>query len=90
MDPFILKKPHITEKTNDLNKIGRYVFMVASSATKQEIKKAVKTIYGVEPVKVRTIRGATKTRRFGNRKGTEHGYKKAIVTLKEGQKIDIT
>ena len=89
MNSFILQKPHVTEKTGDLEKIGRYVFMVAPSATKNEIKKAVKAIYKVDAVKVRTIHRPAKSKRFMNRRGVAHGYKKAIIELKAGQKIDI-
>jgi large subunit ribosomal protein L23 len=89
-NPFIIQRPHITEKATDLEKIGRYVFMVAPSATKNEIKKAVKEIYKVDAVKVRTIVRPTRTKRFMNRRGTDQGYKKAIVELKPGQKIDLT
>jgi large subunit ribosomal protein L23 len=89
MNHFILQRPHITEKATDLNKIGRYVFMVAPSATKNEIRKAVKEIYKVDAVKVWTIRKPATTRRYMNHRSTDQGYKKAIVMLKKGQKIDI-
>ena len=85
----VVKKPYVTEKSTDLNKIGKYVFIVESSATKTEIKKSFKRIYGVEAVSVRTIRQAGKKRRFKNVTGIQPGHKKAIVTLKKGQSIDI-
>lgn len=89
MTEFIIKKPHITEKATELNKIGKYVFIVESSATKNEIKKTLKKIYGVEAVKIRTVSGHPKQKRFKNARSVQTGYKKAIVTLKKGQKIDI-
>jgi large subunit ribosomal protein L23 len=88
-DIFIIKKPWVTEKATDLNKIGKYVFMVKSKATKSEIKKAVKELYRVEVEDVNTIRRSGKPKRFRNVRGRTEGYKKAIVTLKAGQKIDI-
>ncbi|MDP2598977.1 MAG: 50S ribosomal protein L23 [Candidatus Liptonbacteria bacterium] len=89
MDPFIIKKPWITERATDLSKIGQYVFLVKNSATKPEVKKAVKDIYKVDPVSVNIVRRPIKHKRMGAIKGIRRGYKKAIVTLKKGQKIDI-
>ena len=86
---FLIKKPHITEKSTELNKIGKYVFIVEPSATKNEIKKALKKIYGVDVVNIQTVSRSPKKKRFKNVRGVQMGYKKAIVTLKEGQKIDI-
>lgn len=86
---FIIKRPHITEKATDLSNIGKYVFMVEPSATKNEVKKAVKKIYGVDVVKVQTITRQSRKKSSRNRKGAKPGYKKAIVGLKEGQKIEI-
>lgn len=89
MNNFAIKKPHITEKSTDLNAIGKYVFIVEPSATKNEIKKALKKIYSVDVVKIQTITRPTKEKKFRSRAGIKAGYKKAIVTLKEGQKIEI-
>lgn len=86
---FLIKKPYITEKSTDLNKIGKYVFIVEPSATKNEVKKALKKIYGVDVVKIQTVSGPPKKKRFKNVRSVQMGYKKAIVTLKAGQKIDI-
>jgi len=86
---FIIRKPHITEKATDLNTIGKYVFMVEPSATKNEIKKALKKIYSVDVVKIQTITRPAKEKKFRSRAGIKTGYKKAVVTLKEGQKIEI-
>lgn len=86
---FIIKRPHITEKSTDLSNIGKYVFMVEPSATKNEVKKAIKKIYNVDVVKIQTITRPSKMKRFRNKKGIEPGYKKAVVGLKKGQKIEI-
>ncbi len=88
-DPLLITRPHITEKSGDLNARGKYVFMVKLYATKPEVKKAVKDVYGVDAVSVRIIRTPGKTKRFRGLPHRTGGLKKAIVTLKEGQKIDL-
>ncbi len=74
MDTFIIKRPLITERSTDLNKLGKYVFLVADSATKPEIKKAVKAIYKVDPISVNIVRKPAKKKRMGNFKGHQKGY----------------
>lgn len=88
-DVFIIKEPHIAEKATALNAIGKYVFLVAPGATKQEVKKAVKELYRVDATAVNIVNLPGKTRRYRGKKGKRSGVKKAVVTLKEGQKIDI-
>ena len=88
--PFLIKKPWVTEKSGMMNAEGKYTFMVQDHATKPEIKKAVKEIYKVDVVAVNVVNRPPKTKSSGRgRKGTKEGYRKAIVTLKDGQKIDI-
>lgn len=87
-DLFLIKKPIVAEKATDLAKLGKYVFMVSRGATKPEIKKAIKEIYKVDPTSVNIVNHHPKQKRLGNLKGKQVGYKKAIVTLKEGQKIE--
>lgn len=89
IDSFVIKRPHITERSGDLNLMGKYVFMVKSGASKPEIKKAVKEIYKVDVAAVNVINRPGKTKRFRMSKGRQDGYRKAIVTLKKGQKIDL-
>lgn len=72
----ILKRPIITEKANDALVRGGYAFEVDPKADKRDIARAVKSAFSVEVIKVRTITNAKK------------GTKKAIVQLKEGEKID--
>ncbi len=88
----ILKKPLITEKmTAIMDKRGQYGFVVDKKSTKDEIKKAIEDFYSVEVESVNTMiaRGkARRNRRTGQISGYTDGYKKAIVTLKEGFKID--
>lgn len=86
---FVIKNPRITEKATDLSKTGTYVFIVRPDATKPEIKKAVQKFYGVKVQGVNITRIPGKPRRFRNATGYSSGYKKAIVTLKAGEKIDI-
>lgn len=89
-DSFLIKKPVVTERATDLNVLGQYVFMVKPHATKPEIRKAIHEIYKVDAVSVNVINRLTKRKRFGGiMRGKKDGYRKAIVTLKEGQKIDI-
>lgn len=90
MNTSLIKKTIVTEKSTRLNEIGQYVFMVERSATKNEVKKAVKEIYKVDAVAVNIVNRPAKRKRFRGLTGKQKGYKKAIVTLKEGQKIDLT
>ncbi len=85
----MIKKPLITEKATDLSASGKYVFIVGLSATKKEVAKALKEIYRVDAVKVNIVNLPGKTRRFRGLKSKKSGVKKAVVTLKEGQKIDV-
>lgn len=90
MDSFIIKHPHITERSGSLNVLGKYVFMVKRDATKPEIKKAVQAVYKVDVVAVNVVNRPGKRKRFqGRMQGSQEGYRKAIVTLKEGQTIDL-
>lgn len=89
-DPFLIKKPWVTEKATNLNALGKYVFVVRNKASKAEIKKAVKEAYKVDVVTVNVVNRPPKKKRMGGTmKGSQEGYRKAIVTLKAGQKIDI-
>jgi large subunit ribosomal protein L23 len=88
----VLKKPLVTEKVSALNEKGKYGFIVDSDANKVEIKKAVEKQYGVNVEKVNTmnVMGKFKTRytKAGVLAGRRPNYKKAIVTLAEGEVID--
>ncbi len=86
---FVIKKPWITEKSTMLAAANQYVFMVQPTATKAEVKKAVKTIYKVDAIAVNMVNRPRKVKRFGMKKGAQERYRKAIVTVKEGQKIDL-
>jgi large subunit ribosomal protein L23 len=88
----ILKKPLVTEKVSSLNEKGKYGFIVDADANKVEIRKAVEKQYGVNVEKVNTmnVMGKFKTRytKAGVLSGRRPNYKKAIVTLAEGEVID--
>lgn len=88
MQDSIIKKVIITEKAGLLQQGGQYVFMVEPSANKNEIKKAIKTLYRVDVVDIQTLRRRAKYKRFRQSVRLSAPLKKAIITLKEGQKID--
>jgi len=85
----ILKSPHITEKATSLAAQNKYIFKVMPKANKIEIKKAIQDLYGVKVKDVNLINIPKKRRRLGRTEGWRAGYKKAIVTLAEGEKIEI-
>ncbi len=85
----VLGAPHVTEKATALTEENKYVFKVLPRTNKIEIKKAVEDLYGVDVVKVRIINVPKRRRRLGKQKGWRKGYKKAIVKIKKGQKIEI-
>jgi len=85
----ILIEPHITEKATKLAQEDQYVFKVNSKANKSEIKKAVEQTYDVDVIKVRTMNSPRKKRTKGRIEGWKKGFKKAIVRIEEGQKIEI-
>ena len=82
--------PVITEKATLLSELNKVVFRVANTATKDEIAAAVEALFKVTVTKVNTIVVEGKTKRFRGRPGKRNDVKKAIVTLAEGQSIDIT
>jgi large subunit ribosomal protein L23 len=88
----ILQSPLVTEKVSALNEKGKYGFIVNAEANKVEIKNAVEKMYGVNVARVNTINvlGKFKSRftKAGVLSGRKASYKKAIVTLAEGEVID--
>ncbi len=85
----ILKEPHLTERATDLMKENKYVFKISSSANKIQVRKAVENLYGVLVTKVNVISIPRKKVRYGRGSGFKSGYRKAIVTLKEGDRIEM-
>lgn len=85
----IIKEPHISEKASILSESNQYVFKVNPRSNKQEIKKSIEGIYSVNVLSVNVIKIPPKKRRLGRTQGFRKKYQKAIVTIKEGQKIEI-
>ena len=84
----LLREPIITERSMELvEKFNRFTFKVPKTANKVEIKKAVEAIFKVDVVKVYTMNVSRKAKKVGRYEGFKPTYKKAIVELKEGQKI---
>lgn len=84
----LLLKPVITEKTTMMMSDGKYTFKVPLHANKVEIRKAVEAIFGVKVKSVATLRTMGKLKRMGKYIGKRPDYKKAIVTLQEGETIE--
>jgi large subunit ribosomal protein L23 len=85
----ILQYPHVTEKASSLVEKNQYTFRVTPEANKVEVKKAIEEIYGVDVVDVRMTSIPAKKRQRGRIEGWTKEYKKAIVRVKEGQKIEV-
>lgn len=83
----IILRPVITEKSMEQMAAGKYTFVVHPRATKPEIRRAVEELFDVEVEKVNTINVRGKLRRMGRYVGRRPDWKKAVVTLKEGQRI---
>ena len=81
--------PHVTEKATNGSSNGAYAFRVTKDSTKISIKHAVKKLYNVDVKSVHVAHVRPKKRQVGRHIGVKTGYKKAIVTLKAGHKIDM-
>ncbi len=86
----IVQSPVITEKATMASEYNQVTFRVPLDATKREIKIAVETLFKVKVTAVNTIRTLGKTKRFKGRPGKRADAKKAMVSLAEGSKIDVT
>ena len=86
----VIVSPSITEKSTMVSEHNQVVFNVALTATKPQIKAAVEALFGVKVTAVNTLRRLGKTKRFRGFVGKQKDVKKAIVTLAEGQSIDVT
>jgi len=86
----VIVAPHITEKSTLVSEANAVVFKVANDATKPQIKAAVEAIFGVGVTAVNTIVQKGKTKRWKGKPYTRSDIKKAIVTLKDGDSIDVT
>jgi len=88
IDVSILLRPIITEKATDQEAKGCYIFEINSKANKISIKKVIEQIYGVKPLRVNIIRVRGKKVRYGRSTGRTKSWKKALVFLKKGDKIE--
>ncbi len=86
----VIRKPVITEKATMASEANAIVFEVATDATKPRIKEAVEALFGVKVKAVNTTLTKGKTKRFRGRPGRRADFKKAYVTLEEGNSIDVT
>jgi large subunit ribosomal protein L23 len=86
----IILSPVITEKATNISEHNQVTFRVPLTATKREVKAAVEGLFNVKVTAVNTIRVMGKVKRFRGRLGRRSDYKKAVVTLGEGSRIDIT
>ncbi len=85
----VLRRPLVTEKYTGLQALGKYAFEVAQGATKPQVKQAVEKAFSVKVTSVNMMTVAGKQRRRGRRILPAHPWKKAVVTLKTGDKIEL-
>src|ERR1700740_1071764 len=86
----IVRAPVITEKATNVSEYNKVIFRVPLTATKREVRAAVEGLFNVKVTAVNTIRVRGKVKRFRGGVGRRTDYKKAIVTLGESQRIDVT
>ena len=84
-----IRSPVITEKATGLSEQNKVIFKVHENATKSSIKKNIEKIFKVKVIKVNTINKKSKRKIVRGRIGTKSGFKKAVITLKKGQSIDL-
>ena len=85
----VIISPNITEKSTSLSEFNKVVFKVNKDASKNSIKRSIEKIFKVNVIKINTINLKGKTKLVKNKRAYRPGYKKAIVTLKKGQNIDL-
>ena len=81
--------PNVTEKSTSLSEFNKIVFKVDKNANKKSIKKNIEKIFKVNVIKINTVNMKGKVKLVKNKKSFKPGYKKAIITLKKGQSIDL-
>ena len=85
-----IRQPIITEKATNLSEYNKTVFKVDSGANKKTIKKNIEKLFKVNVIKINIINRKAKIKMKQGKRSTKAGYKKAIITLKKGQSIDLT
>ncbi|MAI84777.1 MAG: 50S ribosomal protein L23 [Rickettsiales bacterium] len=86
----IIRSPVISEKSTLISQFNQYVFKVSKTSTKEEIKSSIEKIFNVKVTSVNTLNQNGKIKRFKGKLGKRASTKKAIVTLAEGNSIDLT
>ena len=81
--------PNVTEKSTSLSEFNKIVFKVDKNANKKSIKKNIEKIFKFNVIKINTVNMKGKVKLVKNKKSFKPGYKKAIITLKKGQSIDL-
>ena len=84
-----IKSPVITEKATGLSEQNKVIFKVHENASKESIKKNIEKIFKVKVLKVNTINKKPKSKMVRGKLGIKKGFKKAVITLKKGQSIDL-
>jgi len=85
----ILIEPWITEASTAMGEMNKYVFKVSQKSSKRQIKDSIEKVYGVKVISVNTISIPRKARHQGKTTGWKSGFRKAIITLKAGDSIDL-
>ncbi len=86
---FLIKKAWITEKAGRLIELNKYVFIVDKQMNKPEVAKAIESMYGVKVSSVNILNKQRKIKRLRRNTGKIPGYKKAVITLEKGNKIEV-
>ena len=86
----VIRAPHVSEKAARAQEHNQYVFEVAADADKATVKAAVEALFSVKVAAVNMVSVKAKTKAFKNRLGSRNGWRKAYVSLHEGQSIDLT
>ena len=86
----VIRRPLVTEKTTLMSEHNQVAFEVPLDANKHEIKTAIEELFKVKVTAVNTLRQKGKAKRFRGESGRRSDFKKAVVTLKEGDSIDVT
>ena len=86
----VILSPVITEKATMASEYNKVIFKVAKTATKPQIKEAIEKLFDVKVKRINTLIRGGKVKVFKNRIGRQSDFKRAVVTLEEGQRIDVT
>ena len=86
----VLRAPHVSEKAARVQEHNQYVFEVAADADKGDVKAAVEALFNVKVAAVNLVNVKAKVKTFRQRPGSRNGWRKAYVSLHEGQSIDLT